>query len=146
MKTVIFDLDGTLALIDHRRHLVEGENKQWDAFYEACDQDLPNAAVITMNNELFMSQFNDYRIVIFSGRSVSVHEKTLRWLTQHQVYFHLLKMRPEKDYQPDEELKRKWLAEIGKENVLCVFDDRKKVVDMWRAEGVPCFQVAEANF
>ena len=32
----IFDLDGTLALIDHRRHLVEGETKDWPAFFRAC--------------------------------------------------------------------------------------------------------------
>ena len=28
----------------------------------------------------------------------------------------------------------------------CIFDDRKKVVDMWRQEGLTCFEVEEGNF
>jgi len=27
-----------------------------------------------------------------------------------------------------------------------VFDDRDQVVEMWRANGIPCFQVAPGNF
>ena len=44
----IFDLDGTLALIEHRRHFVarpRGE-QDWKAFYAACDKDAPNDPVI----------------------------------------------------------------------------------------------------
>ena len=29
---------------------------------------------------------------------------------------------------------------------LCVYDDRDKVVAMWRRNGVACFQVAEGDF
>ena len=35
---------------------------------------------------------------------------------------------------------------IGVDNVDMVFDDRQQVVDMWRANGLTCFQVAEGNF
>lgn len=38
---VIFDLDGTPALIEHRRHLVEGKHQDWTAFYAACFQVAP---------------------------------------------------------------------------------------------------------
>jgi hypothetical protein len=30
--------------------------------------------------------------------------------------------------------------------VLCVFDDRDKVVKMWRENGINCFQVAPGDF
>jgi hypothetical protein len=30
--------------------------------------------------------------------------------------------------------------------LMAVFDDRDKVVAMWRRNGVACFQVAEGNF
>ena len=33
-----------------------------------------------------------------------------------------------------------------KDNVECVFDDRQKVVDMWREIGLTCMQVAPGNF
>jgi len=58
-------------------------------------------------------------------------------------------MRPADDFTPDEVLKRQWyedLPRIDKERLVAVFDDRQKVVDMWRAIGVPCFQVARGDF
>jgi phosphoserine phosphatase len=42
----IFDLDGTLALIEHRRKYVErprGE-QDWKAFYVACVDDHPKSS------------------------------------------------------------------------------------------------------
>jgi phosphoglycolate phosphatase-like HAD superfamily hydrolase len=41
MKTVIFDLDGTLADLTHRLHYVKNGNRNWDKFFEECDKDLP---------------------------------------------------------------------------------------------------------
>ena len=40
------------------------------------------------------------------------------------------------------------MKEIMEEyDVLCVFDDRNQVVDMWRnGLGLQCFQVADGNF
>ena len=51
---------------------------------------------------------------------------------------------------PDDELKQHWLDTLfpddKKNGILCVFDDRQKVVDMWRRNGVTCFQVDDGNF
>ena len=33
-----------------------------------------------------------------------------------------------------------------KDRILCVFDDRTKVVNMWRDNGLSCFQVAPGDF
>ena len=49
----IFDLDGTLALIKHRRHFVEGTTKDWRAFFAACVDDvpdMPSATVVYLDN------------------------------------------------------------------------------------------------
>ena len=32
------------------------------------------------------------------------------------------------------------------DDVFCVVDDRQKVVDMWRENGLTCFQVAPGDF
>lgn len=48
MKTVIFDLDGTLCDITHRLHFIEGDNKDWDGFYKACPADIPKPAIIEL--------------------------------------------------------------------------------------------------
>lgn len=58
-----------------------------------------------------------------------------------------LKMRPIGDSTPDDVLKEKWLDEALKEgkNVEFVFDDRPKVVRMWRRRGVFVFDVNQSG-
>jgi hypothetical protein len=48
----------------------------------------------------------------------------------------------------DDDLKQGWLDTLftNKEDVFAVFDDRNKVVDMWRSNGLNVFQVAEGDF
>jgi hypothetical protein len=149
----IFDLDGTLADISHRRHIVEDPSKddsKWRRFYDACDKDLPNEAVIRVMESL--RRFAD--VWIFSGRSNEVRQKTILWLCEHTTFlsFELdtaLVMRAAGDYTPDDDLKQQWLNSMlidDRKRLVAVFDDRKRVVDMWRRNRVPCFQVAEGAF
>jgi type I site-specific restriction endonuclease len=142
---VLFDLDGTLALIEHRQHHVKGPKKNWKAFFKACSLDEPNHPVITAAN-LYAS--NGYEVWIVSGRSSEVKKQTKEWLTTHCLNYTKLIMRGERDYTPDDTLKRSWLLDgtIPKDRVLCAYDDRSRVVNMWRAEGIACFQVAPGDF
>lgn len=143
-KIVIADLDGTIALIDHRRHLVSGDKKNWEAFYQACEQDKPNKPIINLLRALYQ---DGYVIYIFSGRSMMVEVETRRWLTIHDVPYYRLKMRKINDNTPDEVLKLMWLKELDlKDKVEFVIDDREKVVRMWRAEGLTCLQVDYGEF
>lgn len=144
-NVIIADLDGTIALIEHRRHFVEGKHKDWDAFYAACVEDEPNMPVIRVLQRMSSTGFI---INIFSGRSEVVRAQTETWLRHYLRWYDCLLMRPEGDSTPDEVLKRGWLYKNAdlKDKVLFVLDDRKKVVDMWRSEGLTCFQVAEGDF
>ena len=170
----IFDLDGTLALIEHRRHLVQEPQcphcgwikscdhsrdgtrpkftPNWPAFFAACVDDKPNAPVITVLHSL---RYAAADIRIFSGRSDEVREETVTWLTTHtnlrprELLTSTLRMRKQGDYTPDEVLKKQWFDELSTHDrmrLMCVFDDRDKVVKMWRDEGVACFQVAPGEF
>jgi hypothetical protein len=50
---------------------------------------------------------------------------------------------------PDDKLKKEWLDKLfpyPHNDIVCVFDDRDKVVDMWRENGLTCMQVAPGNF
>ena len=50
---------------------------------------------------------------------------------------------------PDEKLKQHWLDDVfgeAKDQIVAVFDDRDKVVDMWRKNNLTCMQVAPGNF
>ena len=152
MKNVIFDLDGTLALIDDRRALASKANGKidWDVFFDPknIDLDQPNHAVIAMAQ---MLKAAGHRIIILSGRSKATKDATKDWLNQFDVPFDILKMRPTgKDFMfmPDDKLKQMWLDSLftNKDDILCVFDDRQKVVDMWRSNGLACMQVAPGDF
>ena len=146
MSFYIFDFDGTLAEISHRRHHLDGAAPQWAKFFEDCDKDAPIKGVIAVLLDLVAQ---GHRVEIWSGRSADVEEKSRRWLDDVGVPSCLLKrMRPSGDFTPDDKLKRDWLKEeraLGNEPTV-IFDDRQKVVEMWRAEGVECFQVNPGDF
>lgn len=152
MKTVIFDLDGTLALIDNRRKIATKDNGKmdWDKFFDPTfiRLDRPNWPVI---NTLKLFSEKGLEIVIFSGRSEVTKEATEEWLERYNIPFDVLRMRPtskEFKFMRDDDLKEGWLNELfpNKEDIFAVFDDRNKVVEMWRKNGITCFQVADGDF
>lgn len=141
---VVFDLDGTLALNEHRQHFVQREvgKKDWKSFFEACDKDMLFWQVARIL-EVLVATGN--RVEIWSGRSGEVIDKTKAWLAQHGLNNVPLRCRPAGDHTPDHELKKLWLDESSLKPDL-VFDDRSSMVAMWRANGIACAQVADGNF
>ena len=167
-KTIIFDLDGTLANIDERKQKAQWESNNkamdWDIFFdpENIKLDKPNLPVIKCA-QMFHEQ--GYKIVIFSGRNDRSFATTKEWLSNHNVPYDLLVCRPDKfkdeswpvaegnpatyamRFMPDEKLKKVMLDTfVDIDDVFCIFEDRKKVVDMWRGLGLTCFEVEEAIF
>lgn len=143
-RLVIFDLDGTLALNEHRQYFVErpaGE-KNWDAFFDACDKDVLNWPVAITLHTMHAAGLD---VRIWSGRVDRVRDKTERWLSENGLGHIPLKMRPHGDHQPDTTLKSKWLEEASQKPMM-VFDDRDSVVAMWRENDIVCAQVAPGNF
>ena len=166
--TVIFDIDGTLANIEHRRPFVTGKKKNFDAFNAAMDYDIPNEPIVDL---LWMCEDSAKQIIFCTGRMEQYREVTRNFLlddcafeesyhtsthkcSRESIERHIdtfLMMRPdERRHDPDSEIKQDMLNEIlktvDKRNILFAVDDRKRVVDMWRANGITCLQVAEGNF
>lgn len=142
---VVFDLDGTLALNEHRQHFVQGRpvgEKDWRGFFAACDKDVPNSPIIRTLLALWTI---GERVEIWSGRSAEVNDKTEKWLSENGLVMVPRKMRAEGDHTPDHDLKASWLREANQQPDL-VFDDRASVVAMWRAQGIVCAQVAPGEF
>ena len=150
----IFDIDGTIARIDHLRHLVDGANDdahKWRKFYAACDKDIPNTPVINTMEHIRRS---GGEIWFFSGRSDEVRDKTIAWLADNTSFGPndldvVLMMRREGDFTADDVLKRQWFDGMlieDQKRLVAVFDDRDRVVAMWRSVGVACFQVAPGDF
>lgn len=139
---VIFDLDGTIADISHRTHFVRGGNKDWESFFAGCVADTPNWPVV---RAFEAHRAVGHQVEIWSARSDIVRHETEAWLEIAAGIdpTYLTRMRSAGDNTPDVVLKRYWLNQLHEsERPDIVYDDRQRVVDMWREEGIACFQVA----
>ena len=145
----MFDLDGTLCNLDHRLHHIQGTVKDYDAFYNACSEDTLNYPVAALARALFDAK---YTLWLFSGRTARVLPQTVKWLEENALgpeMWAYMRFRREGDHTPDHLLKKSWWEEIPlpyRQNFLFAVEDRKRMVDTWRALGLPCLQVAEGDF
>lgn len=141
---VAFDLDGTLADITHRLHFIQNKPKDWPAFFRACVNDVP---IDPMINVAFAMAQMGHIIEVWSGRSDIVRPETEEWLKAKGVPYRELRMRKDGDYRADHIVKAEWLEALHPHmRPVLAFDDRQQVVDMWRAHGIRCAQVAPGDF
>lgn len=142
VATVVFDLDGTLACGKHRLHLLPHKDsahvtQSWDEFSLAAGTDEP----IQDNIDLCNTLYNEYNLVILTGRCDIARDITEEWLYENYVKYDKLIMRPEDDHRVDTEFKEEELRKIGLENILCAFDDLEHVAKHMRSLGVTCHLV-----
>jgi hypothetical protein len=135
----IFDLDGTLANVAHRLHLLDGTFVGFHRFHAACIDDTLNSKVAEVAKALNQAG-NAFWVA--TGRPIEMEAITRYWFHAYCVVPDRILMRPVGDTRTSAEVKRAWLRDgtIPRERVLCAFDDRD--VAMWRSEGLTCFEVA----
>jgi predicted kinase len=147
-KAVIFDVDGTLALMGDRSPY-DWERVGEDELHEGVDL-LANMCQQwnwINDEEGFDRSLDKLHVIICTGRDGKSESKTKEWLYNHQVSYDDFYIRKSGDNRKDSIVKREFLEDIvTKYNVQFVLDDRDQVVKMWRRSGIPCFQVAEGNF
>ena len=142
-EIVIFDIDGTLADVSERIHHVQKKPKNWNAFFKGMAQDKAIHSMVRLCNILYASGI---QIILCSGRSEEHREQTVAWLAQHGVNYHDLLLRKNNDRRSDTDIKREILATLDKSKILFVVEDRGRVVEMWRSEGLVCLQCAPGEF
>ncbi|HET9587862.1 MAG TPA: HAD family acid phosphatase [Anaerolineales bacterium] len=142
-EIVIFDIDGTLADVSERIHHVRKKPKNWNAFFQGMAQDKAIHAMVRLCNILYETGI---QIILCSGRSEEHRPETIEWLAQHGVNYHELILRPDGDRRSDTIVKREMLAGIDKSKILFIVEDRSRVVEMWRSEGLVCLQCAPGEF
>jgi uncharacterized HAD superfamily protein len=142
---IMFDIDGTLATIDHRLHYVNGENKNWRGFFSEMHKDAVNVPVATA---AYVYAKAGFKIILMSGRPEDYRTVTEKWLTTNGIPFDFLVMRPFNDMRADHivkvELYQKYVEPYFV--VASVYDDRSSVVKAWRDIGLTCFQVEDREF
>ena len=149
---VVFDLDGTLADTSHRVHFLEQKPKDWDAFHSACWDDGRITPTLGLFYRLRLSMDKRYgeHLAIWTGRPERCREVTIRWLERACVMgpFGIeveIRMRPDDDFRHDTELKGGWLEDSPWRPDL-VLEDRTRMVEFWRSQGITCYQVQPGDF
>lgn len=113
--------------------------KDWKSFFEKVSEDKPIKGVIEWVRSLYES---GYYVCVVSGRPLdAAGVATEDWLKKHDVPFHRLFMRAGQDKRDDVIVKQEILDRMPKNQIAFSIDDRPRVVRMWRANGVKCYDV-----
>lgn len=146
IKYVVVDIDGTISKVGDRLKYLQQEVKDWDSFYEHCDEDEAHNDIIKLVEMLSF----DYNVVFCTGRRESVRNKTFKWLNKHLHLFSefRLLMRKDNDFRPDVDVKPQLLQSIGltSSDVFLILEDRDQVVSKWRELGYRCLQVSKGDY
>jgi hypothetical protein len=138
----VYDLDGTLCNVSHRRQWVATHPKNWTAWNSSISEDKPNVPVL----ETLIALSERFDIILVSGRGSEHRQVTIDWLKKHNVPFSALYMRKEGDQRPDYEIKGELADEVEEHfRILGVFDDRQSVVKVWQRRGLFVFDVSQGQ-
>jgi predicted kinase len=135
-EAVIFDIDGTLAVL--------GDRSPYDPTKYHLD-----SLNVDVNASLEAHWKLGREIIIVSGRDEAYRSETIAWLNENEVKWDFLHMRPtenRKDGKKTEDsiIKYNLFNEYirGKNyKILGVYDDRQRVLRMWRKLGLTTFHV-----
>lgn len=134
-EAYIVDIDGTLA--DHT-----GIRSPYDTSKYHLDKRHVNVIQTVASLQLF-----GYTMIAVSGRDAAFRAVTREWLRDSGSDPDHLFMRPQGDTRNDAIVKHELYHEhiAGKFNVIGVFDDRGRVLRMWRAIGLTTFAVGDTD-
>lgn len=146
-KIVIFDIDNTIANIDHRLHYLAKNPVDFESFSAECVNDTPIEEMVDLLATLSIK----YDIYFFTGREKRYKQETLKFIlevldnssfTYSQRNLKKIHMRPDGDLREDTQIKKEMLMGIDSTKIAFALDDRDSVVKMFRSMGIRCLQVA----
>lgn len=148
-KTVIVDIDGTIADCNHRLHYITSSTqKKWHEFHsEALYDDVHNDVVFVVK----ALHAAGMKVVICTARNESNYELTKQWLDEKsglKGIYEKIYMRASEDLRDDHLMKidlLKQMIEDGYHPVIA-FDDRNSVVNAFRKAGLRVLQVTDSDY
>ena len=145
-KVIVFDIDGTLADVTHRRQYVASKPKNWAAWNAGMAGDSVHEDIRWMLKKFYRTPGAE--IILCSGRGEETRAVTETWLQENMIPYVQVYMRREKDYRQDYIVKVELLEQIRKDHgePFLWVDDRQQVVDAIRAQGIRVLQVAPGDF
>lgn len=147
-KAIICDIDGTIADCSARLHHIKPPKRDWGKFWIGMENDLPIDHVIDLVRSMYHARtlggMEHIEVIIVTARDKGVQRETQLWLQKHHIPYDKLFMREANDFRKDAIVKKELLDQIRAEGyeVMFALEDRDHNVEMFRANGVPCLQVA----
>jgi len=130
----VVDIDGVVADVRHRLHLVEHRPKRWAEFFARAVDDPPLAEGVALVTELSAG----HDIVWLTGRPERTRRATVRWLAEQGLPAGTLLMRPDGDFRPARYTKREELRRLrGRRRIAVVVDDDPEVASTLAEDGFP---------
>lgn len=147
IQVVIFDIDGTVSNPEKRKKHILKEPKNWKAFHEEAVNDEPFEHIADLAY-LIHEKHPHWSVVLATGRDDTHREATIAWLSLQSIPYLKLYMRAAGDHRDDSIVKIEMLEQMRRDGYepVMVFEDRTRVVNAWRAAGIPCLQVAPGDF
>ncbi len=138
-RAVVVDIDGVLSDASSRQHYIEAPRQDWRAFFEACGDD----PVIEEVHTLLALLDPDLQIVLLTARPHRIAYLTEAWLRHYEIRWDLLITRPWGDYDMARDFKQGtvWELRAAGFQLELAFEDDRRNVEMFRAEGIPCLYV-----
>jgi len=137
-KTVVFDLDGTIA-----------DTMKYEKHHKHRNEDFAREALEVGVNEDILEKMkkadkNGENIVILTARSAHYRDETKKWLHKNHIPYDSLVMRPTDELtKKDSKIKRELLEEdiLPDYDVKKAYDDRKKNRKMFEKLGIDAKKV-----
>lgn len=151
LECVVVDVDGTIADM--------GKGESWGRMpydWTKVLNDKPKKNVISLVRSLWL---DGNRIIFMTGRDGVCLEDTKEWINTH-VFKGLgvtnafnsnlaeIFIRTHEDMRPDPEIKEELLRKhvLPRYNIKLAIEDRARMVDLYQALGIECWQVAAGRF
>lgn len=128
---IILDLDGCIS-DDHWRHPFINKThpdprERWRRYHEHLIYDA------FRNRELVFG--HSHRIVVITSRHEMYRALTHSWFQQYDIQVEDMLMRADEDFRPSlrikEELLDRLLCDISRDQIVCAYDDRPDIVDLY---------------
>lgn len=144
-RDIWWDVDGTLANNSHRRHHLDKKPKDWKAFYETMDQDVPFEDMKWLCNHFYDQ---GHRNIVCTGRLSKHRDQTVDWLFEHDIRTDAIYTRADGDFRDDSVVKLDLLQQMISDGYYptLAFDDRDRVVTALRSVGMRVLQVEDGKF
>jgi hypothetical protein len=137
----VFDLDSTLADVQHRIHWLEHPRRNYGAFFSDAVYDPPLPTGVALLHE----SAKECEIVYVTGRPEYCRDDTIWWLTRHGLPLGELAMRSYGDYRPARVAKVELLHELARGRTIAIIvDDDEQVCDAYEREGWPVLRATWA--